>query len=41
MDSVLRGLTYDACLVHLDDVTVIGRMFQEQRDNLRKVFQRL
>ena len=41
MESVLRGLTYEACLVYLDDVVVISRTFQEQLDNLRKVFQRL
>ena len=41
MGFVLRGLTYDACLVYLDDVIVIGRTFQEQLENLRKVFQRL
>jgi hypothetical protein len=40
MESVLRGLTYDACLVYLDDVIVVGRNFQEL-DNLRKVFQRI
>ena len=41
MESVLRGLTYDACLVYLDDVIVSGRTFQEQLDKLRKVFQRI
>jgi hypothetical protein len=41
MESVLRGLTYEACLVYLDDVIVIGRTFQEQLDNLRRVLQRL
>jgi len=41
MESVLRGLTYEACLGNLDDVIVIGRTFQEQLDNLQKVFQRL
>jgi hypothetical protein len=41
MESVLRGLIYDACLVYLDDIIVIGRTFQEHLDNLRKVFQRL
>jgi hypothetical protein len=40
MESVLRGLTYSTCLVHLDDM-VIGHFLQEQLDNLRKVFQRL
>jgi hypothetical protein len=41
MESVLRGLTYEACVVYLDDFIVIGRTFQGQLDNLRKVFQRL
>jgi hypothetical protein len=41
MESVLRGLIYDACLVYLDDIIVIGRTFQEHLDNIRKVFQRL
>jgi hypothetical protein len=40
MESVLRGLIYDACLVYLDDI-VIGRTFQEHLDNVRKLFQRL
>jgi hypothetical protein len=37
MESVLRGLTYSACLVYLDDVIVVGRTFEELH-NLRKVF---
>jgi hypothetical protein len=41
MESVLRGLIYDVCLVYLDDIIVIGPTFQEHLDNLRKVFQRL
>jgi hypothetical protein len=41
MESVLRGLIYDGCLVYLDDIIIIGRTFQEHLDNLRKVFQRL
>jgi hypothetical protein len=41
MESVLRGLIYDACLVYLDDIIVIGGTFQTHLDNLRKVFQRL
>jgi len=41
MQSVLRGLTYDACLVYMDDITVTGHTFQEQLDNQQKVLQRL
>jgi hypothetical protein len=37
---LLRGLTYESCLVYLDDVIVIGRMFQEHLLNLRKLFER-
>jgi hypothetical protein len=40
MESILRGLLYDACLVYLVDTNVIGRTFQEQHDNLQKMFQR-
>jgi hypothetical protein len=34
MESVLRGLIYDAYLVYLDDIIVIGRTSQEHLDNL-------
>jgi hypothetical protein len=40
METVLRGLTYDSCLVYLDDVIVIGRTFLELVTNLLKLFQR-
>jgi hypothetical protein len=40
VETVLRGLTYDSCLVYLDDVIVIGRTFHEHLRNLRIVFQR-
>jgi hypothetical protein len=39
METVLRGFTYDSCLVYFDDVIVIGRTFEEHLFNLRKVFQ--
>jgi hypothetical protein len=41
LESILRGLTYNACPVYLDHVTDIGRTFQKQFTNLQKVFQRL
>jgi hypothetical protein len=40
METVLRGLTFESCLVYLDDVIVIGSTFEEHLLNLRKVFER-
>ncbi|GBN54194.1 Retrovirus-related Pol polyprotein from transposon 297 [Araneus ventricosus] len=40
METVLRGLTSDACLVHLDGIIIVGRTFEEHLNNIRKVFQR-
>jgi hypothetical protein len=34
MLSVMRGLNYEACLVYLDEVMIVGWAFQEQLDNL-------
>ncbi|GBM40902.1 Retrovirus-related Pol polyprotein from transposon 297 [Araneus ventricosus] len=41
METVLRGLSSEACLVYLDDIIIVGRTFEERFNNLRKVFQRL
>ncbi|GBM66543.1 Retrovirus-related Pol polyprotein from transposon 297 [Araneus ventricosus] len=41
METVLCGLSSEACLVHLDDIIIVGRTFEEHLNNLRKVFQRL
>ncbi|GBM58699.1 hypothetical protein AVEN_256473-1 [Araneus ventricosus] len=41
METVLRGLTSEACLVYLDDIIIVGRTFEEHLNNIRKVFQRL
>ncbi|GBN06648.1 Retrovirus-related Pol polyprotein from transposon 297 [Araneus ventricosus] len=41
METVLRGLTSEACLVYLDDIIILGRTFQEHLNNIRKVFQSL
>jgi hypothetical protein len=38
MEAVLRGLTYDSCLVYIDDVIVVGRSFQEHLLDSRKLF---
>jgi hypothetical protein len=39
METILRGITYKSCLVYLDNMIMIGRMFQEHLHNLRNVFQ--
>ncbi|GBN55575.1 Retrovirus-related Pol polyprotein from transposon 297 [Araneus ventricosus] len=41
METVLRGLSSEACLVYLDDIIIVGRTFEEHLNILRKVFQRL
>ncbi|GBL83266.1 Retrovirus-related Pol polyprotein from transposon 297, partial [Araneus ventricosus] len=41
METVLRGLSSEACLVYLDDIIIVGRTFEEHLSNHRKVFQRL
>ncbi|GBM78131.1 Retrovirus-related Pol polyprotein from transposon 297 [Araneus ventricosus] len=41
METVLRGLTSEACLVYLDDIIIVGRTFEEHLNNLHKVFLRL
>jgi hypothetical protein len=32
---VLRGFTYIACLMYMDNMIVVGRTLQEKFDNLR------
>ncbi|GBN99011.1 Retrovirus-related Pol polyprotein from transposon 297 [Araneus ventricosus] len=41
METVLRGLTSEACLVYLGGIIIVGRTFEEHLNNIRKVFQRL
>ncbi|GBN70393.1 Retrovirus-related Pol polyprotein from transposon 297 [Araneus ventricosus] len=41
VETVLRGLSSEACLVYLDDIIIVERRFEEHQNNLRKVFQRL
>ncbi|GBM51782.1 Retrovirus-related Pol polyprotein from transposon 297 [Araneus ventricosus] len=36
METVLRGLTSEACLVYLDDIVIVGRTFEEHLNNIRK-----
>ncbi|GFT18384.1 retrovirus-related Pol polyprotein from transposon opus [Nephila pilipes] len=41
METVLRGLSPKACLIYLDDIIIVGRDFEEQLNNLRKVLEKL
>jgi len=41
MDFVLSGLSYITCLVHLDDIIIFGRTFEEQLSRLEEVFRRI
>ena len=41
MENVLTGLAQERCIVYLDDILVMGRIFEEHLTNLRVVFSRL
>ncbi|GFR04088.1 retrovirus-related Pol polyprotein from transposon 17.6 [Trichonephila clavata] len=41
METVLEGLSYEACLVYLDDIIIVRRSFEEHLNNIRRVLQKL
>ncbi|GFQ71956.1 retrovirus-related Pol polyprotein from transposon 17.6 [Trichonephila clavata] len=41
METVIGGLSYEACLVYLDDIIIVGRSFEEHLNNIRRVLQKL
>jgi hypothetical protein len=41
METVLRGLQFETCLIYLDDVIVFGKTFEDIVENLSRVFDRL
>lgn len=41
MQCVLSGLTYEQCLIYLDDIIVFGTSFHQHLERLRTVFQHL
>ena len=40
MNLLLRGLTWEKCLVYMDDVLIFGRTLKEHNERLQEVFQR-
>ena len=41
METVLAGLVRTSCIVYIDDILVVGEMFEDHLLNLRKVFDQL
>jgi hypothetical protein len=41
IQMVLVGLTWEEALAYLDDINVLGKSFEDELNNLRKVFERL
>ncbi|GFX73383.1 hypothetical protein TNCV_1470031 [Trichonephila clavipes] len=41
METVLGGLSYEACLVYLGDIIIVGCSFEEHLKNIRRVLQKL
>ncbi|GFT80534.1 retrovirus-related Pol polyprotein from transposon 297 [Trichonephila clavipes] len=41
METVLGGLSCEACLVYLDDIIIVGHSFEEHLKNIRRVLQKL
>ena len=41
MEQVLRGLNLKTCLVYLNDIIVLGRLFEEHVQNLKEVFSQI
>ncbi|GFV95858.1 retrovirus-related Pol polyprotein from transposon 412 [Trichonephila clavipes] len=37
IETVLGGLSYEACLVYLDDIIIVGRSFEEHLKNIRRL----
>ena len=40
MEMVTQGLSYEPCLVHLDDIIIVECMFEDRLSNIRKVLEK-
>jgi len=38
---VLKGLQWSSCIVYINDIILVGRMFDEHLHNLKLVFERI
>ena len=41
MDIVLKGLLWQSCLVYIDDIIIVGKIFEQHFSNLAQVFEHL
>ncbi|GFS98528.1 retrovirus-related Pol polyprotein from transposon opus [Trichonephila clavipes] len=41
METVIGELSYEACLVYLDDIIIMGRSFEDHLKNIRRMLQKL
>lgn len=41
MEKVLSNLSWNMCMVYLDDIIILSKTFEEHIENLRQVFERL
>jgi hypothetical protein len=41
METVLRGLQFEICVIYLEDIIVFGKNFEDMVENLSRVFDRL
>lgn len=41
METVLRDLSDEACLIYLDDIIIVGLTFEKDLNNFRKMLEKL
>ncbi|GFU29930.1 retrovirus-related Pol polyprotein from transposon 412 [Trichonephila clavipes] len=41
MKTDIGGLSYETCMVYIDDIIIVGRSFEELLKNIRRMLQKL
>jgi hypothetical protein len=41
MDTILRGLTWEKCLIYIDDILIFASTFDDHLKNIKAVFERI